>query len=205
MKVKITSQYPKQTLNVDKVWFSSDFHIDHKAVIDYGRKFDSVEHMNDHIIIETNKLVRENDLLILTGDTIMGEKNYGQFLDSLFCKNVIMLFGNHCNRGKLIGVHSTYKKLIYVGDYLELNIEGQIICCSHFPQFCWNYQDDGSFFLHGHNHGDEPHLVKEIHKYKSMDIGIYSYYNMFGEYSLFSYEKIQELLKDKLIIGRHEN
>lgn len=43
MKVKILSSYPKQTLNVDKVWFSSDFHIDHKAVIDYGRKFDSVE------------------------------------------------------------------------------------------------------------------------------------------------------------------
>jgi calcineurin-like phosphoesterase family protein len=204
MKVKILTSYPKQTLNVDKVYFSSDFHIDHRAVIDFGRKFDSVEHMNDHIIAETNKLVRKNDLLILCGDTMMGEKNYEQFLDSLICENVIMLFGNHCNRGKLFSTWHECDKLIYLGDYLELNIEGQIICCSHFPQFCWNYQDDGSFFLHGHNHGDEPHLVKEIHKYKSIDVGIDSYYNMFGEYSLFPYELIQQLLKNKLIIGRHD-
>ena len=200
MKVKILSSFPKQTLDVDKVFFSSDFHIDHKAVIDFGRKFDSVEHMNDHITVETNKLVRENDLLVLCGDTMMQEKNYEQFLNSLVCKNIIMLFGNHCNRGKLLAV---VEKLVFVGDYLELNIEGQIVCCSHFPHFCWNYQDDGAFFLHGHNHGDEPHLVKEIHKYKSMDCGIDAYYNMFGEYSIFSFEQIKELLKDKLIIGRH--
>jgi calcineurin-like phosphoesterase family protein len=202
MKVKILNSFPKQTYNFDKVWFSSDFHLNHEAVIKFGRKFDSVEHMNDHIVVETNKLVRENDLLVLCGDTMMGDKNYEQFLGSLVCKNVIMLFGNHCNRGKLLGVA---EKLIYVGDYIELNIEGQIICCSHFPMFNWNYQDDGSFHLHGHLHGDENSVIKEIHKYRSMDVGIDSYYNMFGEYSLFSYEKVQELLTDKLIIGRHEN
>lgn len=201
MKVKILTSFPKQTLNVDKVWFSSDFHLNHKAVIDFGRNFDSLEHMNDHIIVETNKITRKNDLLVLCGDTMMGEKNYKQFLDSLVCENIIMLYGNHCSLSKMLNVASD--KLIYQGQYLELNIDGQIICCSHFPHFCWNYQDDGSFFLHGHNHGDEPHLVKEIHKYKSMDCGIDNYYKLFGEYSLFSFEQIQELLKDKLIIGRH--
>ena len=45
--------------------------------------------------------------------------------------------------------------------------------------------------------------VKEIHKYKSLDVGIDNYYKMFGEYSLFSFEQIKELLKDKLIIERH--
>lgn len=203
MKVKILTSFPKQTLNTDKVWFSSDFHLNHKAVIDFGRKFDSVEHMNDHIIVETNKIVRKNDLLVLCGDTMMGEKDYEEFLDSLICENIIMIYGNHCSLSKMLNVKSD--KLVYQGQYLELNIEGQIICCSHFPHFCWNYQDDGSFFLHGHNHGDEPHLVKEIHKYRSMDVGIDSYYNMFGEYSIFSFEQIKEILKDKLIIGRHEN
>lgn len=202
MKVKILTNYPKQTLNVDKVYFSSDLHLNHEAVIKFGRKFDNVSHMNDHIIVETNKLVRENDLLVLMGDTMMGDKNYEQFLGSINCKNVIILLGNHCNRGKLLGVSH---KLLYVGDYLELNIEGQIICCSHFPMFNWNYQDDGSYHLHGHLHGDENSIIKEIHKYRSVDVGIDSYYNMFGEYSLFSFEQIKEILKDKLIIGRHGN
>ena len=206
MKVKILSSFPKQTLNVDKVWFSSDLHLNHQAVIDYGREFDSVSHMNDSILNEINKVVRENDLLVLLGDTMMGEKVYVDFLNSLVCKNIILLYGNHCNIGKIQTVFNSSigEKLKYVGYYLELNIEKQIICCSHFPMFNWNYQDDGAFHLHGHLHADESSVVKEIHKYKSMDVGIDNYYKLFGEYSLFSFEKVCELLKDKLIIGRHE-
>ena len=116
-----------------------------------------------------------------------------------------MLFGNHCNRGKLYSALQECDKLLYVGDYLELNINKQIICCQHYPSFNWNYQDDGSISLHGHLHSDESDVVKKIHKYKSMDCGIDNYYKMFGEYSIFSFEQIKEILKDKLIIGRHEN
>ena len=54
MKVKILSSFPKQTLDVDKVWFSSDLHLNHQAVIDYGREFDSVSHMNDSLLNEIN-------------------------------------------------------------------------------------------------------------------------------------------------------
>jgi calcineurin-like phosphoesterase family protein len=205
MKVKILSSFPKQTLDINQVYFSSDLHIGHEAVIKFGRKFENLPMMNYHIINEINKKVMKNDLLILLGDTMMGEKNYKLFLDNLICNNIIMLFGNHCNRSKLIQTYDKSDKLIYIGDYLELSIEKQIICCSHFPMFNWNYQDDGSFHLHGHLHGDENSVIKEIHKYRSMDVGVDSYYNMFGEYSLFSFEKVQELLKNKLIIGRHEN
>lgn len=201
MKVKIQS-FPKQTLEVDKVWFSSDLHLNHEAVIKFGRKFDNIVEMNDSILHEINKLVRENDLLILLGDTMMIDKNYFQFLSSLNCKNVIMLYGNHCNPNRF--EEGAPQNLIYHGYYLELNINKQIICCSHFPQFNWNYQDDGAISLHGHLHADENAVVKEIHKYKSMDCGIDNYYKLFGEYSLFSFEKVCELLKNKLIIGRHE-
>ena len=47
--------------------------------------------MNDSILNEINKVVRENDLLVLLGDTMMGEKVYVDFLNSLVCKNVILL------------------------------------------------------------------------------------------------------------------
>jgi len=166
MKVKILNIFPKQTYNFDNVYFSSDLHLNHEAVIKYGRKFDNISHMNDHIILEINRLVRKNDLLVLMGDTLMGEKDYERFLNSLVCENVILIIGNHCNRGKLLSTLTKSDKLIFCGDYLELNIERQIICCSHFPMFNWNYQDDGSFHLHGHLHGDENQVIKEIHKYK---------------------------------------
>lgn len=80
MKVKILNIFPKQTYNFDNVYFSSDLHLNHEAVIKYGRKFDNISHMNDHIILEINRLVRKNDLLVLMGDTLMGEKDYERFL-----------------------------------------------------------------------------------------------------------------------------
>ena len=204
MKVKILSSFPKQTYNFDNVFFSSDLHIGHQAVIDFGRKFQNLEWMNKFIVDEINIKVGKKDLLVLLGDSMMGEKDYVSFLNGLNCDNVIMLFGNHCNRGKLYSALHECDRLLYVGDYLELNIDKQIICCSHFPQFNWNFQDDNAISLHGHLHADENPVVKEIHKYKSMDCGIDNYYKLFGEYSIFSFEQVKELLKDKLIIGRHE-
>lgn len=204
MKTKILSSFPKQTYNFDNVWFSSDLHLGHEAVIKFGRQFDSLPMMNYHIINEINRVVKEDDLLVLLGDTMMGEKDYILFLQNIKCKHVILLVGNHCNRGKLQSALLECDKLLYLGDYLELTIEKQIICCSHFPMFNWNYQDDGSFHLHGHLHADENPVVKMIHQYKSMDVGIDNYYKLFGEYSLFSFQQVKELLKDKLIIGRHE-
>jgi len=203
MKVKILSSFPKQTYQFNQIFFSSDLHIGHESVIKFGRKFESLPMMNHHILSEINRLVKEDDLLVLLGDTMMGEKDYINFLNLLKCNNIILLIGNHCNRGKLQNALLECDKLIYLGDYLELNIDKQIICCSHFPMFNWNYQDDGSFHLHGHLHADENPIVKQIHEYKSMDVGIDNYHKMFGEYSLFNFEEIKEILKNKLIIGRH--
>lgn len=203
MKVKILTSFPKQTFEVDNVYFSSDLHLNHQAIIDFGRKFESLEWMNRYIIDEINIKVKGKDLLVLLGDSLMGEKDYTKFLNSLVCNNVIILFGNHCNRGKLYGSLQECDKLLFLGDYLELSIDKQIVCCSHYPLFNWSYQDDGSFSLHGHLHADESDVAKEIHKYKSMDVGIDSYFKMFGDYSVFSFDLIKQLLKNKLTIGRH--
>lgn len=205
MKVKILTSFPKRTIEVDNVFFSSDLHLDHQAVIDFGRNFENLAWMNKYIVDEINYKVDKNDLLVLLGDTMMAEKHYARFLDEIVCENVIILFGNHCNTGKLKKIESDYQfeKLLYIGYYLELNIDKQIICCSHYPMFNWNYQDEGSISLHGHLHSDESDVVKEIHKYKSMDVGIDNYYKVLGSYSVFSFAEIKEILKDKLIIGRH--
>ena len=203
MKVKIITSYPKQTYTFDNVYFSSDLHLDHQAVLDFGRNFQNLEWMNKYIIDEINIKVKENDLLVLLGDTLMDKKDYTNFLNKLNCDNIIILFGNHCNMGKLYSSLIECDKLFYIGHYLELNIDKQIVCCSHYPSFNWNYQDKGSISLHGHLHADESDVVKEIHKYKSMDVGIDSYHKVFGTYSVFSFSEIKEILKDKLIIGRH--
>lgn len=205
MKVKILTSFPKQTINVDNVFISSDLHLRHQSVINFGRKFTDLDQMNNHIIEEINRKVSKDSLMVLLGDTIMVDKDYNWFLSEIVCENVIILYGNHDNIGKLQKVVSDmqFTKLLYIGYYLELNIEGQIVCCQHYPSFNWNFQDDGAISAHGHLHADENEVIKEIHKYKSIDCGIDNYYKLFGEYSIFSFEQIKEILKDKLIIGRH--
>jgi len=206
MKIKILSSYPKKTFEVSNLFFSSDLHLRHQAVVNFGRNFKDLEQMNTHIISEINKKVGKDDIIVLLGDTIMVDKDYAWFLDSIICENVILLFGNHCGVGRLTEIKNSYQfdKLKYIGYYLELSVDKQIVCCSHYPMFNWNYQDEGSFHLSGHLHGDENHIIELMRKYKCMDVGIDSYYNMFGEYSVFSFEQICEILKDKKIIGRHE-
>lgn len=205
MKVKILTSFPKKTIEVGNVFFSSDLHLNHQAVLDFGRNFNTLDEMSETIYSEINTKVGENDMLVLLGDTMMVDKDYVTFLTNIKCKNVIMLFGNHCNIGKLQKIVNDcqLENLIYIGYYVELIVDRQIICCSHYPMFNWNYQDDGSFHLHGHLHSDENPIIEEIHKYKSMDVGIDNYYKMFGKFRVFAYGHIKELLKDKLIIGRH--
>lgn len=171
-------------------------------MIKFGRKFSNVEEMNNTIYDNINNKVGKNDLLILLGDTMMIDKDYNKFLSLTNCENVIILYGNHCNPNKLNEV--TSDKLKYLGYYLELFINNKIICCSHYPTFHWNFQSDGSFMLHGHTHGDEPsNILKEIHKHKSLDVGIDNYYNIFGTHNVFSLNEIQELLNSNLIVNRH--
>jgi calcineurin-like phosphoesterase family protein len=204
MKVKIIS-HPKQTLEVNNVYFSSDLHLNHKAIIDFGRKFNNVEEMNNTIYANINNKVGKDDLLVLLGDTLMVDKDYNKFLSLINCENIIMLYGNHCNVRRFEEVNGyPANKLLYHGYYLELSIDKQIICCSHYPMFHWNFQSDDSFELHGHCHGDEPsEILKEIHKYKCMDVGIDNYYNIFGTYDVFSFQDIENLLHNKLIAHRH--
>lgn len=203
MKVKLQTIFPRKTIEVDGVFFSSDLHLNHESIISFGRDFENVEQMNSSIIKEINERVRENSLLVLLGDTMMGEKDYGEFLRNIRCKYVIILYGNHCNIGKLQKVYEESDKLLYVGHYLELSIDRQWICCSHYPAFNWNYQAEASYYLHGHLHADKGEIVRMIHEYKSMDVGIDNYYKLFNKYSIFSFLEICELMKGKKVTDRH--
>ena len=134
----------------------------------------------------------------------MKEKNYTNFLNKLKCQNIILLAGNHCNRRNMYGSFIELDQLISVNDYIEIEIDNQLIVCSHYPMFNWNYQEKGSINLHGHLHGNTTNLIMQLIKlHKSLDVGIDNYFNIYGSYSLFSIEQINEILKDKTITNRH--
>jgi len=199
-KVKL---FGKSIGEFSDVFFSSDLHINHERVITFGRNFENVEVMNDYVIDEINRLCDADSLLVLLGDTLMIDKNYNSFISKLQC-NLIMLYGNHCNRNRFNEVTGECSnRLLYHGDYCELAVDKQIFCCSHYPMMHWNYQDEGSISLHGHTHAFESDILYQIHKYKSLDVGIDSFYQKYGVYSIFSYSNIVAYLNSNKTADRH--
>lgn len=199
-KVKLFNKYIGE---FSDVCFSSDLHINHERVITFGRKFTDIETMNNYFIDEVNRLCDEDTLLVLLGDTLMIDKNYNSFISKLQCK-LIILYGNHCNRDRFNEVSGEcFNRLLYHGDYCELTVDKQIFCCSHYPLMHWNYQDKGSICLHGHTHAFESDILKQIHEYKSLDVGVDSFYQKYGVYSLFSHSNITSLLRNNKITDRH--
>lgn len=189
------------------IWFTSDLHINHKNIV-YGvsswdnkevscRKFDTIEEMNSTIIDNINKLVMKDDYLVILGDLMMGIKDYDELFDSIVCKNLIIVKGNHdvitldriCDERGLLCV-----------DYLELIIGDIFVVLSHYPLFSWNKGKDAkrvkrSIHLFGHVHSSFNLATEETNSmaynynknFQSLDVGVDSAYTLLGEYRPFNF------------------
>ena len=192
MKVKI---FNKSIGEFNDIIVSSDLHLNHEMLLKY-RPFKSVEEMNESIISRINGMCGQQDLLLLLGDTMMGDKDYQGFFDRLICKNIIILHGNHTNRNRLNECET-----LFTGDYVELLIDKKFVVCSHYPIIQWNGREKGSYHLFGHLHGDTPGIVKELVKERCMDVGLDT--NLLFPYT---WDEIDRKLSKKEIgkIERHE-
>ena len=81
---------------MEKTWFISDSHFSHKNIIDYcNRPFLSIEEMNDTLIYNWNKIVKNNDRVFMLGDFALCGKDkiieIGQKLNG----RKILILGNH--------------------------------------------------------------------------------------------------------------
>src|ERR1017187_2544390 len=86
------------------IWVTSDTHYQHLNIAgpkvsrwkNGYRNFESVSEMNNHIIKQINKIVKEDDLLYHLGDfSFGGIENIWNFRKQLRCQNIILILGNH--------------------------------------------------------------------------------------------------------------
>lgn len=89
-----------------QVWITSDTHHGHKniclATSEWDdkelkcRAFNSIEEMNEMIVSNINKYVKEDDILIHLGDwSFGGIENIWNFRKQIKCKNIYLVLGNH--------------------------------------------------------------------------------------------------------------
>jgi len=153
-----------------KYWFSADIHDAHTNCIHLTqRPFKNIEEMMATIITNFNKKIGLDDVLYLLGDVSLGKKeSWENFLDSLLCKNVILVLGNHDRWASI-----PKDKILMAAEVIRLRTHGRILLLSHYPYRCswfrafWKRlhpaviskkrpKDTGLWLLHGHDHRKTP-------------------------------------------------
>lgn len=164
------------------IWFTSDLHLGHEAVIKYcSRPFASVDEMNEAIIGNYNARVKPEDTVYILGDlTLAPIKTAGPLIQRLNGKKILVQ-GNHDSYSR-----GQYLKLGFVDVYqkLEIDLLGRRITMCHFPyrpglyyrifkkeDFRYMHRrpiDDGKWLLHGHRHSGSKTKVRS----KMIDVGV---------------------------------
>jgi calcineurin-like phosphoesterase family protein len=134
--------------------------------------------MNSHLIGNINEKVEQDDILFHLGDwSFGGFEQIQKFRDSIFCKNVHIITGNHDHHiesdkegcQKLFSSVNKYLNLI-VKYNVGTPLQGEArFALMHFPIASWDNMARGAIHLHGHVHFEAD---KRIGMGKMMDVGV---------------------------------
>lgn len=142
------------------IWFTSDFHFNHKNIAGSTlsewsggfRNFASLDAMNYTIIRNLNAKVAAADTLYFLGDFAFGNKQEIPLLrHSINCHNIIVLLGNHDD----ILAKNYAACFSEIHSYLEIRLsKRRLLVLCHYPIASWRDMNRGSYQLHGHCHGN---------------------------------------------------
>ena len=181
------------------IWFTSDTHYGHKNIAgkevsrwtDGFRKFTSVQQMNEALITNINKYVKEDDTLYHLGDFAFGDaKVITEFRNSLVCKNIHLILGNHDQE---IEDSLELQELFTSVGYVYTGYVGkQQFHLSHYSHRIWPKSHRGTIHLYGHSHGSIPDYGR------SMDVGVDTHkdfrpYHINEIYSIMSKREIHKI------------
>ena len=150
------------------IWFTSDLHFFHRAVIDYAKRpFKDVDEMNEGLITKWNERVQPGDSVYVVGDFSFGNfKKTAEVYERLQGQKFLVR-GNHDRDEKIQKLFAWSKDLYTVKVPLEGDNVQRIVLC-HYPLVVWDRSHHGAWMLHGHSHGtlpDDPNALR-------LDIGV---------------------------------
>ncbi|MFQ5769190.1 MAG: metallophosphoesterase [bacterium] len=159
-----------------KYFFTADLHLDHFEMIQHcQRPFSSVEEMNEHLIVQWNKVVMPQDVVIHCGDFGLGLKWQMEPFKKRLNGNAIFIKGNHDHwmKEKRYEYHKKFNfpTILYV-------------YATHFPLRTWVKDNINGYNLHGHCHGSLAPF------YNQLDVGIDNVNRIWGKYRPISLDEI---------------
>lgn len=155
--------------NPDKLFFTSDTHFGHKAIIDFcNRPYSSVEKMNQELINNWNSVISPDDTVYHLGDFAFGGNAVWDIINELHGKKHLIL-GNHDER------NVKYKHLDLFESFgygAKIVVDNTPIYLSHAPLLTWGGINHGVWNLYGHLHmkdgkcGETPEVVNTLKEHQ---------------------------------------
>jgi calcineurin-like phosphoesterase family protein len=170
-KPKIVYPIEFRWAGIRNVWFTGDHHFFHKNIIEYtNRPFDSVEEMNEAMILCWNEVVKDDDLVFHLGDLTMGSweraagivrrlKGYIYFLanpwhhDGQWLERCAHFYPGYTAMPSRSSIGSQVYPPVVVMEIDAGEKHNIPIVLCHYPFAEWDRKHYGSIHLHGHSHG----------------------------------------------------
>lgn len=113
---------------IKMIYFTSDLHLGHQAIIDLqNRPFKDDEEMNNTLIKNYNSVVTQNDIVYILGDIAyrMKVEEANELIQSLHGKKVLIC-GNHDKK---------YDENLFeeVKDFATISLNGEYFALMHYP------------------------------------------------------------------------
>lgn len=140
-------------------YYIADTHFYHENMIHkYDcRDFADVEAMNEYMIAQWNKRVRNNDEVVVLGDFSYGDAAQTNEILRRLRGKIYMILGNHDY--VFDNKELDLSRFEWIKKYAEMHDNGRKIILSHYPVMCYNGQysrtNKGNYYtymLHGHVH-----------------------------------------------------
>lgn len=175
-------------LQNDNIFFTSDSHFFHGNIIKYcQRPFESVEEMNETLIMNWNNKISPQDTVFFLGDFGFASSDKIKEVLERLNGNIHLCRGNHDKP-----LNSLYKYFVSVFDLKTILVPDEeisggyraVVLC-HFPLLSWDRQYYKSIHLHGHVHSKTGFIGPELR----YDVGVDN-----NNFSPVSYKEIKELI-----------
>lgn len=156
-----------------KLFFTSDFHLNHKNVIGFtNRPFKDLLEMHQEIISRWNAVVGAEDIVFNLGDLLWsGSRRFLEGFVERLNGTKYYILGNHDDPDKMPSGAKLYDTV-----HLAINNNPTYVL-SHYPLFTWQGRDKGVCNLHGHIHlchtktnTHEDHLLP--YHWNQYDVGV---------------------------------
>lgn len=171
------------------IFFTSDLHLGHKNILaSCGRPFDTVEEMDDELIVKWNQKVGAGDDVYILGDLAFRSANHINYYLKHMAGHKYLGVGNH-DVGWMKNVKDLSQYFEAVENMMLINMGKNLLTLCHYPLLEWNrsrYAQDQatstSWLIHGHIHNSMTILdfPEAGRSYRRVDVGTNRWFGFGG-------------------------